>query len=278
MSRKPHMHPVNLDDPFKLWLPLEIEPNRDALFKSAAQLQTDLPDNVLVKGLVSSEMRDLEGELIRQDGIDWTYFLKHGRLTYGHPASNKNVIGTPRTLMKATMANGTPATYLEGNLWLRKPLGLQAYLDHQAALAAGDPGMGYSIEGNATERNHRDPSIVEKAIVYTVAIAFQHINPATALDPITAIQGLAKALGVSPSDIPAFDEGTDIADAIKSLIGIFAPAIFKSKPEMSPARRSLLAGISDDELRALRFLRKNPDITFSDAACLAQSYKQGFRP
>lgn len=54
--------------------------------------------------------------------------------------------------------------------------------------------------------------------------------------------------------------------------------LFKSKPEMSPARRSLLAGISDDELRALRFLRKNPDITFSDAACLAQSYKQGFRP
>jgi hypothetical protein len=256
--------------------------NRAMLFKAATSLPDDvlagLPDSVIVKGLVSSELRDIEGEVIRQDGIDWSWFMKYGRLTYGHPATNKNTIGSPRQLLKARLEDGTPATYLEGNLWLRKPLGLQAYLDHQAALAAGDPGMGFSIEGNALERDKNDPRIVCKAIVYTVAIAFQPINPVTTLDPISLVQGIAKALGMSNNDLSQIDEnitGFDLGEILRGLVRLFSPSKMN---KAQSTRDMLLRGVSDDDLRALRILRKNPDITFADAACLAVAHKQGTKP
>ncbi len=261
---------MQMDDPVHLWLPLQIEPNRDCLFKAVS----DLPDSVTVKGLVSSELRDLEGERIVQSGIDWSWFLKYGHLTFGHPATEFNKIGRPLRVANAKLEDGTPATWLEGNLWLRKPLGQQAYLDHQAALAAGDAGMGFSIEGNALERDPNDPTIVLRCIVYTVAIAFQPINPITQLDPIeAAVAGLRKALtvgagsdGTQPDQVAAW-----LIQTLTGLLGMGPQgsgslAALAKATTPDPTRLSLLKGVSNDDLRALRIARQDPDITFAEAA------------
>ena len=273
MSKRPHNPPILADDPIRLWVPLEIEPNRDSLFKSAAEL----PDSVVVKGLVSSDRRDLDGELIRQDGIDWSWFLTPGQgaLTFGHTQWKLRgpIIGRPRQVRPARLDDGTAATWLEGNLWLRTDYGLQVYRDHQAALAAGDPGMGFSIEGTALERDPADPSIVLRCIVYNVAIAFQQKNDVASMDPFEAAMGsIAKAVGAEVGSVKgplmalvtAFRSVLGMGDA-PFLSPMSAPTRASTSREYG-ARDALLKGISDDELRALRILRKNPTLPFADAA------------
>lgn len=273
MSKLPQSPPLLTDDPIRLWVPLEIEPNRDSLFKSAAEL----PDSVIVKGLVSSDRRDLDGELIRQDGIDWSWFLTPGQgaLTFGHTQWKLRgpIIGRPRQVRPAKLEDGTAATWLEGNLWLRTDYGMQVYRDHQAALAAGDPGMGFSIEGTALERDPLDPSIVLRCIVYNVAIAFQQKNDVASMDPFqAAMSSFAKAVG---ADEAGSIKGPvmALAQALRSLLGMGdAPFLSPmSAPTTTPSRKhgardALLKGVSDDELRALRILRKNPALPFADAA------------
>jgi hypothetical protein len=249
---------IPMCDRVRLFLPLDAHADRDVLFKAAVEL----PDSVPVRGLVSSELRDIQGERIIQSGMDWSWFLKFGRLTAGHPATNRNVIGQPVRLAPATLADGTAATFLEGSLWLRKPLGLETYRDHQAALAAGDPGMGFSIEGKATQRDPYDMKTVLACIIYTVAIAFQPINPATFIDPIH-VAALAKALTNGGARL---DEGHDIEALLYSFLGGLEPA--------DNERLTLIKGVSNDDLRALRVLRKASDATLDEARAIVAA-RQG---
>jgi hypothetical protein len=69
-------------------------------------------------------------------------------------------------------------------------------------------------------------------------------------------------------------EGFDLEAVIRSLTGLFAQSK-KAIPPLPPHRLSLIKGVSDDELRALRLLRKCPDLTFADAVSVAASLKQG---
>lgn len=254
MSKRPQ---ISIQDRVRLFLPLEAASDCDVLSKAAV----DLPASVPVRGLVSSELRDIQGERIIQSGIDWSWFLQFGRLTAGHPATNRNVIGQPIRLSPATLDNGTPATWLEGSLWLKKPLGLETYRDHQAALAAGDPGMGFSIEGKALERARDDIKTVLRCIIYTVAIAFQPINPVTFLDPIQVAM-LAKALSLGGA---VETDGYDWEAMLSNFLGGLSAE--------DTERTKLLRGVSNDELRALRILRKATDATFDEARALVAAKK-----
>lgn len=255
-----------MDDPIRLWVPLCMEPNRDSLMKAAGEL----PDSVIVKGLVSSEKRDLDKEKIRQDGLDWhSWFLVPGQgsITYGHTHWELGgpVIGRPKRILHAQLEDGTPATWLEASLWLRTEYGLRVYREHQAALAAGDVGMGFSIEGTALERDPYDPTIVLRAIIYSVAIAFQQKNPVAAMDPITvALAQIAKAMAIGA---PSNPQGEMLSKAMRAFMGGMQPDDL--------TRLSLLKDVSNDDLRALRIARQCPDLTFSDASLEVASFLKG---
>ncbi len=280
MSMRPQIGPTEISDPFRVWVPLDMSSEFGALNKAS-----ELPETVPVSGLVSSELVDLDGEQILQDGIDWSWFLQFGDLIYGHShwALGGPKIGKPRELRRATLSNGTAATWLDGMLNCRTPYGFRAYSEHQAALAAGAVGMGFSIEGTATARDPHNPNIVTRANVYAVAIAFQQKNPIATMDPIQLV-GLAKALEVDTADrdtralrkllrrrleVLASSDGNGVLavdDLVKALTGIGPEPAPQLSQQFDPARLSLLKGVADDDLRALRILRKVPDMTFADAS------------
>ncbi len=286
---RPQIAPAETADPFRVWVPLDMLNGPSALTKAA-----ELPEFVAISGLVSSELVDLDGELIRQSGIDWSWFLQFGKLIYGHShwSLGGPEIGRPRDLRRATLENGTPATWIEGDLNLRSPFGLRAYSEHQAAITSGAPGMGFSIEGTAQARDPANDNIVTRAVIYAVAIAFQQKNPVATMDAI-AIASLAKALEIDVAEqntralrkqlrrrieaLASADGNGVLAadDIVTALIGM--PAV-RPEPQATdtfdPTRLSLLKGVSNDDLRALRIARKNPDLPFGEAAFVVAERRQ----
>jgi hypothetical protein len=277
---RPQIDPTKIADPFRVWVPLEMPQGLGPLNKAA-----EIPEFVPVSGLISSELVDLDGELIRQDGIDFSWFLQFGNLIYGHShwALRGPAIGKPRELRRATLSDGTPATWLDGVLDCRTPHGVRAFLEHRAAVLARAVGMGFSIEGTAEERDPTNQNIVTRAVITAVAIAFNQKNPVATMD-CQAVYGLAKAMEIDTSssderalrkllrrrlETIASNEGNGILavdEIVKAFTGKGPDTVQQPLHQFDPARLSLLKGVADDDLRALRILRRVPDMTFADAS------------
>lgn len=159
----------------------------------------DQPDSELlgrVRGIVSSETVDEDGELIVQDGIDWEYFKSHGFLTAEHPLGVLNPVGYPVSIWKSQTEEGHPATGIDADLYLETKLG-KAIWDNSKIFkkAGGNRRYGYSIEGEATERDSQQPHKITKSRVISVAITPAPKNTKSWFDPVIA--SMAANLGIS---------------------------------------------------------------------------------
>jgi len=133
---------------------------------------------VRFRGTFTIEGTDREGEDLKQEGLDWSYFDKYGYFNYQHQDGFDNIVGVPipGTLTPVTLPDGRRATRGDGWLLLGTPKGKEVYtLAKSLALAQAsgvDTGrqIGFSIEGKALERDPNDPKIVTKARVYKVSV------------------------------------------------------------------------------------------------------------
>ncbi len=254
-----YQHPPDkLDDPFRLWMPVTIA--QDVLQKHA---NAALPPSVEIRSIVSSEHRDLQKERVRQDGLLWDWFKAFGRLVWGHPYAPERVIGSPVAINKAQCSDGTPATELVGNIWTTCDYGRKAVEMHKAAIAAGDRGLGLSIEGNALERNPADPSDIVKGIVYHVAVDPSPINPFAYIASMAPFEAIGKAMGFMA-------KGKTLDDATKKELGPDAENILAMMrgfvATLAPALpEKLLKGRTTRDLQALNFLVKYPGFTLAEA-------------
>lgn len=247
------------DDPISFWVPLEFtEP--DGLMKAEA----DWPAAYEVRMVVSSQAKDLDGETIHQAGINWNPFMAKNPLTgkplapltWGHPNRGINVIGRGQSLHPIQMEDGTPATALIGQIMTGHAMGRDACLMHKAATRAGMTGLGASIEGHATLRDPKDRMQILKCTVWSVAIDPSPRNRHALLDPyMQAITAMAKAMSEGSNFLPDSDPARMVFEA-------FQKAFSKTT---DPIREDLLKGISNRDIRALRFLRENPGLSFRQA-------------
>lgn len=254
--------PANYDDPVRLWVPIEfVEP--DTLMKAGPD---SWPAAYEVRGVVSSQAVDLDGETIDQAGINWAPFMMPdpmtgkplAPLTWGHPNRGINVIGRGQSIHSITMPDGTPATALIGTIMTGHPMGRDACTMQKAASAAGLPGLGFSIEGNATLRSPTNRKHILKCTVWSVAVDPSPRNGQALLDPyMQAIGALAKAL---TSGGHMDSEGSPAAAVLEA----FLKGIQQQTP-VDNMQANLLKGVSLDDLRALRVLLKNPDLSFNRA-------------
>ena len=247
--------PSQLDDPFRIYVPIRIDSDILAKHENA------IPPSVQIRTLASTEHRDLQKEKVRQDGIQWDWFKAFGRLTWGHPYAPERVIGTPTSIVPVVCDDGTPGHELVGNLWTNTALGRQAYLLHKAAVEAGDRGIGASIEGNALERNPADKTEITKAIVYHVALDPSPVNQQCFALPFEA---LGKALnflakGHSLDDATRLGLGPE-GDSIVRLLKAFVAELAPTDP-----RTKLIKGRTERDLRALAVLVRHPDLSLRDA-------------
>lgn len=131
-----------------------------------------------IGGVISTEARDLQGEIVLQDGLDFSEFERSGFFNYEHRPGIENLLGYPtRVIRKGDQ------TIVEGILMLDRPKAREVYDTARAmAKSRGLRSLGFSVEGHVAERDEQDPKIVKKAIVRHCAITSSPINPETSME------------------------------------------------------------------------------------------------
>ena len=146
---------------------------------------------IKLRGIISTEHRDRQGEVILQRGLDFRPFLDYGWFNDNHSGNSNDILGYPERVFKTTVkgpkGETIEATAVEGYL-LPTTRGKEL-LELSKALQ-GDPrrSLGFSVEGQVAERDSDDNSIITKAIIKNVAITHVPVNPNTTL------QALAKGM------------------------------------------------------------------------------------
>lgn len=126
-----------------------------------------------VKGIVSSEIEDQAGDIIKQDGIDWTYFLDKGYFNWEHQSGPENILGYPTKIIK-----GEAETSVEGYLFLDRPKAKDAYDMAKILKDVQAPrSIGFSIEGQVIERDKANENIITKAKILNVSVTAHPCNP-----------------------------------------------------------------------------------------------------
>lgn len=203
--------------------------------------------------LVSASGKDLQGEDLDQDGLDWDYFFKHGWFNWEHQPGPENILGypEPNSLSRTKTDAGAPATRLVGHLLLSKPKAQGVY-ETALALQKSNSGrqIGFSVEGGVTQRDPRNPKHVLKAMVRNVAITAHPIQPFARLELVKSLDALA-VLAKSGGGTGALNWQTAPGTAEEE--ATLSP-LLRQSVDRKPARGTTYR---DDELEAL-LLQKFP--------------------
>lgn len=158
--------------PFKFEFPVEV-------FEKA----TDEPGKSRrIGGIISTEHKDQQDEIVLQRGLDFNYFLKNGWLNDNHSKDTTGVVGYPLDV-KRTTYKGKPATYMEGYLLDGYDRSDKIWKLAQS-LQKTNRRLGFSVEGKVQQRTGNDGKIVAKALVTNVAVTNCPINDKTNLEVI----------------------------------------------------------------------------------------------
>jgi hypothetical protein len=161
-------------DRFYSWLPFDAEPFEkagDPIEKAGTQSPLGDEDHGRVSGIITSERRDADDEVVVQSGIDWSFFKSFGKISYGHPARNDNICGEPLDISPTLTDDGVAAMKMRGQLFLWNPLGRKAWETAKGMAKSGArTRLGFSVEGEILERDPSDRKRITKARVLTVAV------------------------------------------------------------------------------------------------------------
>lgn len=137
---------------------------------------------VKIGGIISSDAKDQQGDVLLQDGMDWSYFLKRGYFNYEHQQGPENILGVP-SKVESVLVNGVKATRVEGVLLLKTPKAKSVY-ESIKALNSSSTGrqIGFSVEGQVLERDKLNPQIIKRAKILNVSITAHPVNADTRLE------------------------------------------------------------------------------------------------
>lgn len=239
-------------EPFARWIPLDIG-EKDTIQKGEDE------DGSFVKigGICSTDDLDFEGESIAQDGLDWSYFLQHGWFNHEHRQGPEAVLGHPEKINPVDENK----THVEGVLYTAKPLGREIYETALALKKAGGKrSLGFSVEGQVTLRDPKNPKRVLKARVLNVAITAMPVNPHTNLELIARSMGAT--VGYQTPAIPDADANLSalIQQSIDKRVSSeqldlndssIVPKRRITRAELTKILRERISGISERELSEL---------------------------
>lgn len=151
---------------------------------------------MFLEGIASTNDRDADGEYLDPNGFDLDYFMKAGIVNWHHQAAKDPdaIIGEP---VSAKVTD--KGLHIKVRLYPDDPLARKVFNKAAQMEAHSDTRrMGFSIEGQATERkssdeNHPDYAIVTKAMLTGVAVTHMPKNANT-------FATICKALGTGNGD------------------------------------------------------------------------------
>jgi hypothetical protein len=123
---------------------------------------------MIVKGVVSTTRRDLDGQVLKPSGFDLSYFTDYGFINWNHQAAKdpSAIIGEP---IEAKIEGDK--FIVKAELYKDNPLAVAAYkLATSLKKANNGRHLAFSLEGKVLEKNQTDESIIEKSIITHVAI------------------------------------------------------------------------------------------------------------
>lgn len=163
-----------------------------------------------IGGIVSTDGIDRQGEVLLQEGMDFSPFLKSGWFNDNHDSSTDALIGYPDKAEMRKLPDGTTGWYVEGHLLKGTPRA-DAIWDLANALQKSDRKLGFSVEGSIVERDASDPTKVRKAVIREVAITRCPVNTGTSLSV------LAKSLSAGSGSPVGAVEGSGAPLRVESL-------------------------------------------------------------
>lgn len=127
-----------------------------------------------IQGIASTDARDLQGEVVNQQGIDFSYFLKHGFFNDDHKPGPEHKLGEP-TEVKLTKNGLWVKGFLFNGAHQKKS---QEYWDLMKELEASGSNrkVGFSIQGKVVRKNG---NTIEKCWIQDIAITTQPVNTTT---------------------------------------------------------------------------------------------------
>jgi hypothetical protein len=152
-------------DVFSKFQPLTLNLNKD-----------DEKETIDIEGIATTEHQDSAGEIILQDGIDWSYCLKNGAFNYDHQNEPRFIVGAPQSVNRIKH-RGKNATSIKGILYAKKQIVKDLVENYKAMKSAGDiRQLGFSIEGQVLARDNKNPHIITRAKVLNVSLTHQPCN------------------------------------------------------------------------------------------------------
>lgn len=198
---------------FSAWMDIDLAKSTEMMQKD------DQPKTVKIGGIISTDNPDIQGDIIDQDGLDFSYFLKRGYINYEHKQGMDNIVGRPISVDKVNMGNST-ATKVEAELYMNLPLSQMVYKTMKDLKEAGDTRkLGFSIEGQVVARDKTNPKIIRKSRVLNVSVCALPVNSDATLELLARSMNMNTAImdAVKPEvilDSYGKKDDTAIMDAV----------------------------------------------------------------
>lgn len=134
-----------------------------------------------IQGIASTDARDLQGEVVVQDGIDFSYFMKSGYFNDDHKDGPEHKVGEP-TQCKVTK----DGLWVKGFLYKEQEAAKNYWALMRAQETEGDSkrNVGFSIQGKVIKRNG---NIIERCWIQDIAITTAPINSKTWADVVKSL-------------------------------------------------------------------------------------------
>lgn len=130
------------ENTFRFWVPAQ------AVVCKGGRKGADKKGRRWIEGIASTSSRDLQGEIVEQNGIDFRYFLKYGYFNYDHKKDIEYKIGQPTECKVTPRGLWVKGYLLEGKDQADKVWEHMQSLDRSGASRR----MGFSIEGKVKRR------------------------------------------------------------------------------------------------------------------------------
>lgn len=164
---------------FEFWVPLSIS--------KAKSEGPDQEPRRMIEGIASTEDIDLQDEIVRQTGIDFSYFLKHGYYNNDHKPGFENKVGQP---LEAKVTS--KGLWTKGFLFKNHKVADAIWeLANSLESSQANRKLGFSIQGKVLRRAGKQ---IVKCWIQDIAITAAPINTNTWLDVV-------KSLNALPTDI-----------------------------------------------------------------------------
>lgn len=237
------------EDTFSCWVPAQ------AVIVKGGANGADKTGKRWIQGIASTSSKDLQGEIVEQEGIDFTYFLKHGYLNNDHKPGFENKVGQP-TEAKLTKQG----LWVKGFLFENNKVSDDIWnLINSLETSGSSRRVGFSIQGKV---QRRAGSTIKKCWIQDIAITPAPVNATTWCEMAKSLsaQSWDFSKGIADPTTDDNEETEEKALTAQGSGGALVPESLGAKLTEDRTSKSL----TFDE--AVDYVMKSQNITDRDAA------------